>query len=451
MTQSNFPRPGAPLGRRGFLGLAAGGAATGAAALSGCALSVAGGATGRNTVTIMATEGDFTDEMIEQAADELGIRINVVLEDVTLLTAMLASGQPPDLVRGLGALQTPYLAARDVAEELDPYFARSSILNVDDLDPVNDLWRYDGRRQGRGPIYGMAKDYSQDSMFWFNTALFDEAGVGHPSTTEPVTYDELLDLGERVTQRRDGRTTVYGLSASGLGLFSNLMVLTASAGGSLFSEDLGRVDFSTPEARRALTWYLDFARAGVGPSLIDPNPDGWDGPTYNAGRMAMAGAGYWFLGNIAATPEIAEASRFAPAPQFDTGRRVSPCQAGTGFWIPKKAPHKELAWRLFEWYFGEGPAEARASGGWGIPTLESLRPLMPTAEPFQRQAFEVQQAELEYFSVLSFTPYVRPEAFDAVLNQLLPAAMRGERAVDDLVRELNERMNHQMDLGKELV
>jgi multiple sugar transport system substrate-binding protein len=452
MTQRNALRGGASLSRRGFLGLSAGGVAAGAAALSGCALSVAGGATGSNSVSIMANEGDFTDEMIAEARDKLGISISVILFDVTRLTAMLASGQPPDLVRGLGALDTPYLVARDVAEDLDPYFAQSSVLKIDDLDPVNDLWRYDGQRQGRGPIFGMAKDYSQDSMFWYNTALFDEAGVhDYPSTTEPISYDELLDLGERVVQREGGRTLVYGLSANGLGLFSNLMVLTAAAGGSLFSEDLGRVDFSSPEARRALSWYLDYVKSGVGPSLIDPDPNLWDGPTYGSGRMAMSNTGYWFLGNIAATPDIAEVSHLMPAPQFDSGRRVSPCQAATGFWMPKKAAHKDEAWRVFEWFFGESPAEGRASSGWGIPTLKSLRELMPRQEPWQEEALRTQEAELEHFSVLSFTPYVRVDSLIADMNQVMPPAMRGEMSLDDCVRELNERMNHQMDLGKELV
>ncbi|MDT0346816.1 extracellular solute-binding protein [Streptomyces litchfieldiae] len=440
----------APMDRRRFLGLSAG--ALGAAAVSGCALSVANGA-GRDPVTVMASDGDFPPEMVQQAAEELDIRIDLVKYDPTRLTAMLASGQPPDLVRGLGALDTPYLVARDVAEDLDPYFAGSSILKADDLDPVNDLWRFDGQRQGAGPRYGMAKDFSQDSMFWYNRALFEQAGVDdYPPDDEPLTYEEWLDLGKRVVQQDGGRTTVYGMSCNGLSPVGNLMAITAAAGGSLFSEDLGRVDFSTPEARQALSWYLEYVQARVGPSLIDPDPNVWDGPTYQANRMAMSGNGYWFGGMVGgSSPEIATASRLAPAPVFAGKPRVSTCQAGTGFWMPRKAPHKDTAWRLFEWYMGEGPAQGRASGGWGIPTLKSLRSLMPGEQPFQEQSLRVQNAELEYFSVLSFTPYVRSTALDAVFNQVMPAAMRGDMSLDAAIGRLNDDMNHQMDLGKELV
>lgn len=443
---------GAPLSRRRFLAFSAGGAAAGAAAMSGCALQVAGAATGGGeSVTMMVALDDVSAELIQQARKELGIKITVVANDITRLIAMLTNGNPPDLVRGIGALDTPYLVARGVAENLDPYFAESTILKPDDLDPANDLWRYDGATQGKGPRYGMAKDFSQDAMFWYNTARFDAAGVDYPSDTEPITYDEWLENAKRLVQRKKGQTTVYGGSYNGLGLGILFTNLTAAAGGSLFSEDFSRVDFTTPEARRALTWYVDYAKARVGPSLIQPNPDAWDGPTYVASRMAMSGTGYWLGGMINAEPKVAKVSRLAPAPVFEGGPRLSSCQGGTGMWMPTKARNKDAAWRVFEWFFGEGPAKARAEGGWGIPTLKSLRPLMPDKEDYQQRVLKVQKAELEHFSVTPFTPYIKTEAIDALINQIIPAAMNGQISVDTLAGRLNSSVNDQMKRGKEQV
>ena len=57
--------------------------------------------------------------------------------------------------------------------------------------------RWDGKLQGNGSRYGMAKDWSQDNMFWYNKKLFDQAGVvtsEHPQheqvrqTTCPVAF-----------------------------------------------------------------------------------------------------------------------------------------------------------------------------------------------------------------------------------------------------------------------
>ncbi|MET7571483.1 extracellular solute-binding protein [Streptomyces sp. NPDC005492] len=448
------PRAGAPLCRRRFLAAAATGVATGAAALSGCALQVAGAASGGGgeSITMMVNLDDFSTDLVKQAQKELGIEIIVVRDDITRLIAMLTNGNPPDLVRGVGAVDAPYLAARGVAEDLDPYFARSSVLKVEDLDPANDLWRYDGTTQGKGPRYGMAKDFSQDAMFWYNTSLFDKAGVDHPAETEPITYEEWLDNAKRLVQRKNGQTTVYGGSYNGaldLGmLFTNL---TAAAGGSLFNEDFSRVDFTSPEARRALTWYVDYAKTKVGPSLIQPNPDAWDGPTYVANRMAMSGNGYWLGGMIDTVPKVAEVSRLAPAPVFEGCPRLSSCQAATGLWMPKKARNKDAAWRVFEWFFGEGPAKVHAESGWGIPSLKSLQPLMPHKEDYQKRALSVQKAELEHFSVTPFTPYIKTDAMVALINQIIPAAEHGQISVDTLAGRLNSSINEQMKRGKEQV
>ncbi|MFI6492149.1 extracellular solute-binding protein [Streptomyces sp. NPDC050564] len=443
---------GAPPSRRLFLAMSAGGAVAGVAALSGCALQVSTGVSGSGeTVTLMVKPDDISPELIKEAQKDLGVKIVTVRYDITKLIGMMTNGNPPDLVRGVGAVDAPYFAARDVMEELDPYFAKSGVLKLDDLDPVNDLWRYDGRTQGKGPRYGMAKDFSQDSMYWYNTALFDKAGVDYPPETEPVTYEEWLEDAERLTRRKNGQTTVFGGSYNGV-LTPNLLAsLTVAAGGSLFTDDFSRVDFTAPEARKALGWYIDYCRAKVGPSLIQPDPNAWDGPSYQANRMAMSNSGYWLGGVINADKKLAPLSRLAPAPVFEGGPRVSPCQAGTGLWMPKKARNKDAAWRVFEWFFGETPARERASSGWGIPTLKSLRSLMPAQEDYQKRVLKVQNAELKHFSVIAFTPYASADSLYALFNQIAPAAMNGQMSVDTLAGRLNSVMNEQLKRGKEQV
>ncbi|MFI8070906.1 extracellular solute-binding protein [Streptomyces sp. NPDC086033] len=446
------PHAGAAVSRRRFLSLSAGGAVTGAAALSGCAMRVSSAVGGSGeTVTVMAKADDISPELIKQAQKDIGVKINTVLYSTSKLIAMMTNGNPPDLVRGVGAVDAPYYAARGVMEDLDPYFAKSTVLRPADLDPVNDLWRYDGRTQGKGPRYGMAKDFSQDSMFWYNTALFDQADVDYPPELDPVTYEEWLDKAKRLTRRKNGQTTVFGGSYNGVLTPSLLASLTVSAGGNLFTDDYSRVDFTTPEARKALGWYIDYCRTKVGPSIIQPDPNTWDGPTFQANRLAMSNSGYWLGGLINADKKLAPLSRLAPAPYFEGGRRISPCQAGTGFWIPSTSHHKDAAWRVFEWFFGEAPAKARASGGWGIPTLKSLRPLMPAQENYQKRVLAVQEAELRHYSVIAFTPYATADSLLALFNQIAPAAMNGGMSVDTLAGRLNSAMNDQLKRGKEQV
>ncbi|MGW3955770.1 extracellular solute-binding protein [Streptomyces sp. NPDC004752] len=442
-----------PLDRRHFLSVAAG-AALGATALSACSASVSDtgsngdGGSSQGTLTVMSKPNDLDKKTIRAAEQALDIKIHFVESDDVKLNAMLAAKNPPDVVRGTGALMTPFYAARGLMTDLDPYFAKSKALAASDLDPVNDVWRFDGQKQGTGPRYGLAKDYSQDQMLWYRTDLFDAASVDHLSETEPPSYDELLDLGKRLTRRRLGKVKVYGLQYTGLGNFSQLMGMTASADGNLFAEDLASVDFSSPEALKALAWLLEYTKADIGPNVVNPNPDGWDWPTFQAKRMAIACDGYWFGGAIGADAKAAAVSRFAPAPQFG-GKRVSPCFGATGYWIPQQSKNKDLAWKFFEWYFAGQSAKERASSGWGIPTLKSLHSQMPQNTGLHKQAFQVQQRELPYFSVLSFTPYVQVTALDAVLSQTLPQEVEAGTSAGKVADKLNSLMNDQIAKGKQ--
>ncbi|MET8213398.1 extracellular solute-binding protein [Streptomyces sp. NPDC005373] len=451
--------PSRSLDRRRFLAVSAG-SALGASALSACAASVdngggsggkGSGGGGKTTLTVMSNDGELgSKEVIAYAEQTLGVKISLVTYDMTKLNAMLASKNPPDLVRGYGALDTPYFAARGLMTDLDSYFAKSSVIKVSDLDPVNDLWRFDGKKQGSGPRYGMAKDWSQDAMFWYRTDLFDAAKLDHPSATEPLSYDEWLDLGKQLVKRRLGKVKVYGMNAGG-GNIQMFQQMTASAGGSLFADDLASLDFSSPEALKALSWYLEYAKANIGPSPANPNPDGWDWPAFQASRMAMSSAGYWFGGTIGADAKLTKVSRFAPAPQLGGGHRISPCFGATGYWMPKDAKNKDLAWKLFEWYMGGKPAKERAGSGLGISALKSMRSMMPQGTRYQKQAYEVQQQELPYLQVMSMTPYVQSTALDAVINKVLPGAIKSGTSAGKVADALNKQMNAAIAQGKELV
>lgn len=445
----------AGLSRRRFLAL--GSAAAGGALAVGCspasstntpAAAPGTGSAAKGTVTVMSQSGEFGPKEAKAAGQALGLTVKTVEYDLTKLTAMLASGNPPDVVRGMGATDTPYLVARQVAENLDPYFAKSALIKADDIDPVNDLWRYDGEKQGSGPRYGFAKDYSQDCTIWFNSALYDAAKVTRPSATTPLLLDDLLDEGRRLVKRQGAKVSVYGLNPNGLGLFTQLAWLTDLAGGKLTSDDLASVDFSSSEAQRALTWYLDYAKAGIGPTVLNPDPNGWDGPTFQAGRMATTLSGYWLGGLFSGDPKSAKVAGFAPAPQFDTARRISPCFGATGLWMPKASKNKDAAWAVMEWFLAGDPAKARATGGWGIPPLKSLQKLMPQKLPYQKQAYEVQMAEQQHFSVTSATPYVRQDAINAIITRELPKAIKGTMTSGQFADTLNSQINAQLADGK---
>lgn len=439
--------------RSGKGAFAVGTALAASIALVGCTAG-GGGPTGggdgdgETTIDVMVGAQDLTEEQIaEFEAANPGIKVNLVLHDATRLNTMLASGNPPDIATG-GAVGSANINARGLATDLTPYLEDSEVLREDDLEPVNDSFRWDGTRSGQGPLYGIVKDWSQDNTLWYNTALFDRAGVPYLSDTEAITYDELLEIAKQLTVTEGGTTTVYGLGLEwAWQTFAPIAAMVMQQGEQLYNDDLTEIDFTTPAAQRAFQWYVDFGQSGVGPTSLNPLADGSDFSTFAAERMAITQDGYWFGGNFAGEDAL-QTVRFAPAPVMgDT--RVALTYSGQGWWIPERADEKDAAWKLMEYYMAGPPAEARATSGWGLPSLKSLADKLPQELPFQKQAFHVAQNELQYAQPLPDSPYISVDLLTSTVDKYLQRAIKGELTVPEACAALTDELNEALAQGVE--
>lgn len=340
--------------------------------------------------------------------------------------------------------------ARKLATDLTPYLAQSKVLKEDDLQPVNDGFRWDGKKSGKGSLYGIVKDWSGDASLWYNTRLFDNAGIPHLSDTKAVSYDDLLNIAKKLTVQNGSTTQVYGLGLEwSWSLFAPMAAMVMQQGGSLFNEDLTKIDFTSSEARRAFQWYVDFAQAAVGPTSLNPLPDGSDYSTFAAQRMAITQTGYWFGGNFAKDDAL-QTIKMAPAPTMGS-KQVNPTYGGQGWWIPAKAKNKDAAWRLMEYYMAGPPALARASSGWGMPSLKSLMDKLPQGRPYQKQAYTVAQSEAQHAASLPDSPYMAVDALNATIDKHLRRAIKKEAPVEQACTELTSEINKFLAQGKDQI
>ncbi|MBI4901314.1 MAG: sugar ABC transporter substrate-binding protein [Actinobacteria bacterium] len=398
----------------------------------------------------MAGAQDLPADMIADfEGKNPGIKINHILTDPTRLNTMLAAGNPPDIASG-PAVGSANNNARGLATDLTPFLKKSTVLKEDDLQPVNDSFRWDGTHSGSGPLYGIVKDWSQDATLWYNTKLFDAAGVPKLSDTGAVSYDDLLKIAKKLAVVKGGTTTVNGLGLEwAWSLYGPMSAMVMQQGGRLYNDDLTKIDLTTPEARKAFQWYVDYAKAGVGPTSLNPLADGSDFSTFSAGRMAITQDGYWFGGNFADDKAL-QTIRMAPAPTMGDVR-VNPTYGGQGWWIPAKAKNKDAAWKLMEYFMAGPPAEARASSGWGLPALKSLMSRLPQAKQWQKDAFTTAQNELKYAKPLPDSPYVSMDALNTALDKYLQAAIKGDMTVDQATAAATQDVNKLLAQGKEQV
>ncbi|MFS0892710.1 extracellular solute-binding protein [Microbacterium sp. 179-I 3D3 NHS] len=417
--------------------------ATGALALTGC---TAGGANaaGVTTVTVMYATSEFTADQVKAFEKENpDINIEFVEFDTNRLNAMLTAGDPPDLVRGKPSAN---LFARELAAPLDDFLADSEVIKKDDLLPVNDLWRWNGTERGSGELYGLVKDFSPDTTFWQNEAMFEAAGVEPLSTTEPSSWDDIIEKG--VALKAAGVELPIGIEWQ-WGIGSLFQEMVEQQGEKIFNDDLTEADVTSPEAIRAIQWLIDYGKADVGPTSLDPLAAGQDGPAYTSAEMAATMDGYWFAGQFTAeeAARVASTSTLAPAPTF--GERISAVNGAVGAWIPEGSDNKEEAWRVMEYFIGGQPAIDRAKSGWGLPGLQSMWEYLPTKEPYQQQAIEVAKQEMEYVVPLQDSPYLSVEQWNPELDKGVQAGILGEKTAKQIAEELEDRMNTLLAQGKD--
>ncbi|HVU70451.1 MAG TPA: extracellular solute-binding protein [Ktedonobacteraceae bacterium] len=442
-----------PMSRRRFLtsSALAAGSVVGAGALLGACDTGTTTSNGKSvvTLTVMYASNEFTKDYIaEFEKNNPDIKISFVEYDDTRLNAMIASGNPPDFIRG-AAIGSANQNAKGLALALDPYLEKSSVLKRSDLLDINNAFRWDGKQTGQGPYYGICKDWSLDATLWYNGSLLEKAGIAAPSTTDPITYDQLFSMAEKLTVKSGGKTQVYGFGAEwAWNLIAPIFAMVGQQGGQLYNSDFSQIDFTIPAAKKAIEWYINFASAGIGPSSLNPLPDGSDQSTFVANRMGLTQDGYWFGGNFTSDANMQKYARLIPAPQMGSNR-FSPCYAGQGAWISAKSKHPDEAWRLMEYFMTGTPAMDRAKSGWGIPALKSLQQYMPQDMDYQKEAFASTQNELKYVGLIPDSPYASISSYNTIIDKYIQQAVKKQISPDTACQQITQDCNKVLVQGKQ--
>ena len=457
-TKHALPEPQSSLTRRSFLAKSALTAASIAGAgslLDACGSSSSSGSTAKTTVSIML----FADSELSKAeitafeAANPDITVNLVPYDAAKLSAMYASGSPPDLVRVTAATDMPGIAARGLAVDLTSRYQASSVFGNGNLLPVNNVFQWDGKAQGQGPRYGSVIDWSQDMTIWYNKTIFDQLHVPYPSDTTPMTNEELLALAKRVTVRQGGKLQVLGLNMFLEAFwYGQVVQALAQQGKSLFSSDFTKADFTTPEAKAILQWYVDLAQTHVGDTPLDPQQD-WGNTSFPANRVAMMCAGYWFGGHIVKPDPVLGVGNkvgLAPTPQWGS-TRISACASATGLYMASQTKHPDAAWKLLEFVSGGKGSALHVADGSGMPGVKSNFSALPIAQPWQQQAFNTVKNELNYTVVLKFTPYATTGAIINAMFQTMTPVMKGSISLDQGATNLTNSVNLLISQGQSVI
>jgi multiple sugar transport system substrate-binding protein len=398
------------------------------------------------TVVLMYNTNEISQEELAAFTAEYGIEVEFIETDLTKLFASLAAGNPVDCFRIYGT-NTPALAARGIPLDLSDYFANSTIVALDDLLPVNDLYVAEGKR------YGMVKDWSPDFSIFANTKLWGEMGVDVPDPTEPMHYTQWRELSPKLTKTEGDRTLIFGTNFTPNEHVLFWITTTFAQPTHLFSEDFSTVALrDNPDTLEFINFWIDWMKEGGIPSAVHPTIAGWSGQDWVQGQAATVQWGYWFSGMALSDEVVGEDILMMRAPTWGP-TYSNPCASGAGMMLTSVTKVPDSAWKLFEWFMGELPAENRAKSGWGVPGLTSMLDLMPRDEPWRQHNYDMVQWEIENTAVpvIEFSPYMTPDAFKAAWAKYEEPAVKGDMSVDEMLTNVENEVNVAIQEGMDRV
>jgi multiple sugar transport system substrate-binding protein len=382
------------------------------------------------------------------------IKIELLSVDPAKFQAMMAAGRPPDIWRTQAPL-VPQWAKRGQLLNLDRYFRGSDLIHPADLTAANNYYRYRNGRIGVGPRYGMVKDWSPDETVWINTNLFRRTGIDVPGPTDKWSYGDLFAIALKLRRKNRSLRWILDIANSYAWIDRHVMVMLASIGKSLYPRDFDEINLTkNPAAMAAFKYSFQYSLRKLDLGPHNPNPDGWSGPGFVSGKVAMTQYGYWFLGMFTGNTRASAQSRLVPAPTWLGGKRLDPTITATGWVISARTKNPEAAWTVFEWYMGGKPARERAGIGWGVPAQLSLFDRLPEKNALQRNAKKTLLYELPTSkAVLQYNPYLvglaDNTAVASAYQKYLANAAKGKLSFRDFMKKVEADTNRAIAVGKQ--
>lgn len=427
----------------------------------GCASGNGGKKSGKEegditlTVTVGAHEMGDSKLYEKYEAEHPGIHIEVIplSNNDTKLLSMIASGDPPDIIRCTAYDELPVYVQRGILMPLDDYIAESENLNIDDLYEAANMCRFDGTTRGKGSLYGLPKDWCPIGL-WINKDVFAKEGIPLPSETEPMTWKEFGDLAKKLV-KKDGEAVNRHGCITALPFPTLLEMYLNSNGSSLWTDDFNSTTLNTDTTKQAVEYFKDLQEHAAIQSSLYPAADSIGNSALLEDKTGMVLAGYWFNGAFAAankTEETLNKLMFVPAPVGE--KKASYCLDMVSLAVFSKTKHPKEAYELWEYLvLSETSAGSRAKIGLGLPTSKKYSSYLPKNTELQRRSLEV--VENYQLEVLDLTPkicpYITYASMIAAFDQYYLPVLFGRDKLDNALQTINSETEILIEEGKKLV
>jgi len=409
--------------RKLLVGLAV--AATAAVALSGCSGTTSADEGGKVTLQYAIWDKNQEPAMnkIIKAFEEDHPNITIETQLTpfkdywTKLQTSMKGGSGPDVFWMNGPNFKLY-AANDQLEPLD-------VTSSDYSQALVDLYTLDGT------TYGAPKDFDTIGV-WYNTELFDAAGVDYPS--DGWTWDDYRDTAEKLTDKDAG---VWG-SAAALNDQQNYYNTIAQAGGYVINEDGTKTGYDSPEALKWINFWVDQIKDGVSPTqqqMTDTTPE----DMFTSGKVAMYWSGSWSAVAYNENEAVADHVDVAPLPEGPAGNQS--VIHGLANAVNAASAHKDAAKEFALFASGEKASQIQAEAGAVIPAFNGTQQTWVDSMPDYNLQVFIDALDTAVPYPASQNTAAWPSIQDKTLSQVWALTLDPEEGLSTLAKKMQAALD----------
>lgn len=413
---------------------------------------------GKITLTVTVSSAEVgSSEVFQRYMDE---HPNIIIEEVptsngdTKLLSMIASGNPPDIIRFAGYDELPTFVQRGILMPLDDLLGNSESFNEDDMFDVLDTCRFDGKNRGTGSLYGIPKDWSPVGL-WINKEAFAEAGIPLPSTTEPMTWDEFASIAQKLV-KKDGESVERHGFITALPIPTLLEMYLNSYGKSMWNEDYSSTTLESKDSMEAVKYFQAMQETAAMSSTLYPNADGIGTSALNENKVGMVLGGYWFRGSYAGSgtlSDIEDKLLYVPAPVGT--EKTSYALDLTCLGIFSQTEHPEEAYDLLEYLvLEEYSVTTRSNIGFNLPVSKKYMDTLPYETDFDKQTLDmVKNYQLSTFdpTAVSVSPWISYTSLTTLFDKFYLPVLYDRSTLENAMKTINEEVEILVEEGKELM
>ena len=343
-------------------------------------------------------------------------------------------------------------ANKDFLLPLDDYIAKSEKIKIEDQWEINDLYRYENGKIGSGKLYALIKDWSPGFMLFYNKAHFDEQGIPYPETDNPMTWTKFMSIAKQLTKKdSSNKITRYGTVVS-FDVVRHLQEWIIMAGGNFYSDDSKTLNINTPEAKKAIDFYVDLQKGDDAPARYTTEASAMvAGDQFANGTVSMVFYGRW------AVP-----SYFENAPGLEYGFCLPPIPEGgsvkgsmasgiISHSLNAKSKNVDLAFKFLEYLQTDGQVVS-AKLGFNIPGNKAvaLDTFSNETDPKKKELndFFLKYAQQDVINPIA-NPYISQSTLDSLVATPLVDAILGKKtsqeAIDAITKDVNKELADNID------